>query len=253
MVRIQVCAALLAVFGMAGCGGVDRSARDPVPFAGANISDGIQSAGSGVIPPRTGYVVTDLRISVPADLRISEANSYYPIADIVWRGDPYGDRRAQVTRIFEDAFAQTEPALRDGPQVVAEVDLRRFHALTEKARYTVGGVHSVRFMLTLRDAASGAVLDGPRKIKADMRAAGGARALAEEAAGYTQRIAITRHLAEVLADELALAASPAPDRVVAQTIAAAPDQTATASATATSIKPRHRDRETATLQPARSE
>lgn len=204
MVRLQVFALVMAVAGLAGCGVVDTAARNSAPFAGLDVSDAIESMESALRAPRAGYVVTDVRIDVPRDLRVSEANVYYPFADIVWRGDPYGDRYAQVEQIFRDAFADAVPVLSGGPQVVADVEVYRFHALTEKARYTIGGVHSVRFYLTLRDTVTGEVLDGPRQIKADMRASGGAKTLAEDAIGYTQRVALTRHLADVLSDELAL-------------------------------------------------
>lgn len=248
MGRIGMYAAVLAVLAMAGCGSVVTTARGSAPFSGADTPGMTNPIDSPAIAPRKGYVVADLRVDVPADLRVSEANSYYPFADIVWRGDPYGDRRAQVAEIFQDAFARVGTTLDGGPQVVAEIEVRRFHALTEKARYTVGGVHSVHFMLTLRDAASGAVIDGPHKVKADMRASGGARALAEEAVGYTQRIAITGHLAEVLADELSLAVPSAPDGVATQSLAAAPDG-AVATQAAASAVPKRRDRETAAPRP----
>ena len=84
-----------------------------------------------------------------------------------------------------------------------DVQLIRFHALTPKTRYTVGGVHDTEFLLTVRDAATGEILDGPRKVMADVRAAGGQRALDEEAAGITQRSVIEARIAEVIRQELA--------------------------------------------------
>ena len=66
----------------------------------------------------------------------------------------------------------------------------RFHALTEKARYTVGGIHSFHFDADRARCATGAVLDGPRLVMADVKASGGARAIAEEQMGRTQRVVI---------------------------------------------------------------
>lgn len=204
MIRFPLAAMVLAL-GLAGCGVVEMPSRGAgLPLIGPGHAGAAMPAAPG-----HGYVVTDLHIDVPDDLRVSEANVYYPIADIVWRGDPHGDRREQVAQIFRDGFGQAQAVLKGGPETIAEVEVERFHAVTEKARYTIGGVHSVRFILTLRDPVTGAVLDGPRRIKADMRASGGAKALAEDAAGYTQRVAVTTHLAEVLTRELALA-GPAP-------------------------------------------
>jgi hypothetical protein len=203
MVRFHIAALIFSALGISGCGVVDMPSRGSGSIA-QDISYSEHALETWPGAPRYGYVIEDLRIDVPRDLRVSEANVYYPIADIVWRGDPYGDRHEQVARIFRDGFNQATQVLQGGPAVIAEVEVRRFHALTEKARYTVGGVHSVRFVLTLRDAETGAVLDGPRRIRADMRAAGGAKALAEDAAGYTQRVAVTRHIAGVLARKLAL-------------------------------------------------
>ena len=37
------------------------------------------------------YALHSIRFAVPDDLTVSEANGYYPIADIVWRGDPLGN------------------------------------------------------------------------------------------------------------------------------------------------------------------
>ncbi|MGF6859498.1 hypothetical protein ABIE69_000045 [Rhodobacteraceae bacterium MBR-64] len=195
----------LASLALSACGVVDMPSRS------ANVFDSAASPAAfadTALAPRAGYVIEDVRIAVPQSLRVSEANVYFPLADIVWRGDPYGDRRAQVAQIFRDGFAKAAPALVGGPKVVVDVEVQRFHAVTEKARYAFGGVHSVQFVMTVRDAATGAILSGPRPVKADMRASGGSSAIAEDARGYTQRVAITRHLAEVVARELALPGAP---------------------------------------------
>lgn len=204
MTRLLFVPVLAASLGLSACGIVDMPSRNHTPFDGSLTRTPITSAtpDPGLTPHR-GFVVEEVRVSVPDDLRVSEANVYFPLADIVWRGDPYGDRPAQVQEIFEDAFAKGTASLSGGPKVVVDVAVRRFHAVTEKARYTIGGVHSMRFVMTVRDAATGAVLMGPKLVSADMRASGGVKAIAEDARGYTQRVAVTRHLAEVVARELA--------------------------------------------------
>ncbi len=169
----------------------------------------LASRGTGSIP-ETGavrvmaaqYDVADVEVTVPRALRVSEANTFYPMADIVWRGDALGDRYAQVASIFTDAAQRATGGMNTGRAVAVQIELVRFHGVTEKTRYTVGGTHNMVFDLTVRDAASGAVLDGPRRVVADAKAAGGQAAIAEEQAGRTQRVVVTEKLAEVLRREL---------------------------------------------------
>ncbi|PLL13484.1 hypothetical protein C0V75_08935 [Tabrizicola sp. TH137] len=169
----------------------------------------LASRGTGSIPEGAGprvlaplYTVREVRVNVPRDLQVSEANSYYPMADIVWRGDPVGDRYAQITAIFETA-AQRATASMQGPrEAIVSIRLVRFHGVTERTRYTVGGNHNMVFDLTVLDAGTGAVIDGPRRIEADARAAGGQAAIQEELAGRTQKVVVTEKLVETLRREL---------------------------------------------------
>lgn len=164
--------------------------------------DGLTLATSGArtLPPI--YTVEAVDITVPHSLKVSEANSYLPLADIVWRGEPPGNRYAQVASILSDGLRAGTIDMKQGPRVTVEVILTRFHALTEKARYTVGGNHAIHFEMTVRDAATGAVLDGPRLVVADVKASGGARALAEEQMGRTQRVVIVERLSQIIQREL---------------------------------------------------
>lgn len=148
------------------------------------------------------YRIADLNVSVPRTLRVSEANTYYPSADIVWRGDIAGDRYNQVGAIVETAGKRASSALKAGQGVVVDVQLTRFHSLTEKARYSVGGVHSIHFILTLRDPATGAVIES-RPVDASFAAFGGRRAIDAEIRGDTQKVRIVDHLARTLVRELA--------------------------------------------------
>ena len=176
-------------------------------------------AASAVLPGgevvlHAQYDVQAVNVSVPRSLRASEANSFHPNADIVWRGDAAGDRHAQVAAIFNEAMARGTAVMHSGPKVVVDVEVVRFHCLTEKTRFTVGGVHSLHFMLTVRDAVSGAVLQGPRLVIADVKAAGGARAIAEDRAGLTQRVVVVQRLAEVIRRELSAPMVALPEGVV---------------------------------------
>ncbi len=183
---------------LSGCVAPDGAA----PQASDEVVSFVAQADTQVAAPLEAQVVTGVTLVIPPGLRVSEANSYYPLADIVWRGDPPGDRREQIRSIFADAVAAAALDAGSGRPVRAEITLRRFHSLTEKTRYTVGGVHSIKFDLTVRDAATGAVIDGPRRINADVPASGGGRALAEDRAGRTQRVVIVEGLARVLRREL---------------------------------------------------
>lgn len=126
------------------------------------------------VPAETtaSWRVTDVRVAVPETLVVSEANAFIPKADIVWHGDPEGDRKAQVADIVRQGVLAGARGLSGGQKVTMDVTLERFHALTPRAFYRSpawGGVNSIVFNVTVRDA-SGAVLIGPERIEADMPA-----------------------------------------------------------------------------------
>jgi hypothetical protein len=181
---------------------------EPASRGVSNDALTLASRGTGSIPtegPRVVvplYTISDIRINVPRDLRVSEANVYYPMADIVWRGDPLGDRHGQIKAIFETAAQQATASMKGPRPAVLSVTLKRFHSVTEKTRYTIGGTHDMVFDLTVLDAATGAVIDGPREVRADVRAAGGQAAIAEEQAGRTQKVVVTERLVQAFRTEL---------------------------------------------------
>ena len=196
-------ASLAAALVLSACVATEPASRGVTPDALTLASRGtgsIPDTGVTVLAPL--YTVSDVRVSVPRSLRVSEANVFYPMADIVWRGDPVGDRHQQLATIFNDA-ARKATATMNGPRpAVVQIELVRFHGVTEKTRYTVGGTHDMVFNLTVLDASTGAVLDGPRTVRADVRAAGGQAAIAEEQAGRTQKVVVTEKLVETLRREL---------------------------------------------------
>lgn len=206
MAIIRLVSALALTIGLGACTSPVPDATRNLPVdesTGRAMGLGLQTtAGAGYSLMTPHYDVVSVNIAVPESLRVSEANMYYPIADIVWRGEPRGDRHKQVTAIFQEAFVTGTQTLRSGRRVAVDVIVDRFHCLTEKARFTIGGVHSLKFTLRVRDAATGEVLDGPRKVVADVKASGGAVAVQEEADGITQRLVILQRLSEVALREL---------------------------------------------------
>ncbi len=219
----RIVAVLTAALMLAACGQPESASRSI-----ATQQDGLTLAtqGPGALGARQDvrvplYVVQSVNVIVPSSLRASEANVFYPLADIVWRGEPLGNRHEQVRQIFREALGTATDGVTTGRPAIVEVNVTRFHCLTEKTRYSVGGTHSMHFTLTVRDAVTGEVIDGPRPVVADVKASGGGRALAEEAAGRTQRVVVMERLVQVLRRELS---------VPVQTVAARADVTPAAVA-----------------------
>ncbi len=202
MKQLNMIAALVFGFALSGCATVDFPSRN----AGYDDNtrtfwarDVDQSAAK--IPLSTARIV-DINISVPKTLEVSEENRYYPAGDIVWRGEPAGDRYQQVEAIFKDGLSRGVAGIGGSVPAVLDIKVERFHSVTEKTRYTVGGVHSIRFAMTLRDARTGEVLSGPKDVKANLKAYGGQRALEADRQGQTQRVRIVAHLSDVIQAEL---------------------------------------------------
>jgi len=193
MAYFRTIIALCAGLGLSACASIETATRNAP----------LETAGLQVAATQPAISVASYSIKVSRGLRVSEANSYYPMGDIVWRGDPVGDRHTQVARIFDTAL--TAAAEQGEGTMPAEVGIEvlRFHAMTEKTRYTIGGVHSIKFEMTIRDPETGATLMPPRTITADLKGYGGAKALAAERDGRTQKLRITRHLQNVIQQELA--------------------------------------------------
>lgn len=154
--------------------------------------------------------VVGLVVNVPDSLTVSELNTYKPVADIVWREDPYGDRHAQVKAIFEDGIGRGARSLQGNLPVVVHIDVSQFHALTQRTRYSIGGTHAIDFLLSVVNGRSGEMLIPPYMVSSALKAFGGDEALAAERAGQTQKVRITAHLAALIVQELTgIAAQPA--------------------------------------------
>ena len=203
--------ALLAMgLGLSACAAVDTVTRS-APFEPVQASSlqrvtvpqqpeevGQAPVARSAAPVRVEAVI----VNVPRSLKVSEANRYLPAGDIVWRGDPIGDRHAQVQAIFESAMTQGAQSVDGAVPVDLLITVKRFHALTEKARYTTGGVHNIVFSMALADRATGQLVVPWHEVRADLDAFGGQQAIEAERRGQTQKVRITNHLAEVLRQEL---------------------------------------------------
>ncbi len=203
MQPIKLIAALCLGASVAACGGASDMATRNAPFEVTPPASGVVNAAQIQGQQALPVTVEDIRVSVPKTLKSTESNSYYPRADIVWRGDPVGDRHAQVAAIFKNAFAQGTRDMTGATGVIIDVEVIRFHSLSERARYKTGGVHNMVFNLTVRRASTEAALAPTRLIQSDLPALGGLAAVEADRVGQTQKVRVSDHLAHVIQQELA--------------------------------------------------
>ena len=204
MRAVKLILALALGFVVAGCATTDTASRN-APFeqsSGLDTPEGSAFAQPVFEQAIPAYKVEQVNVIVPQSLLVSEANRYYPSGDIVWREDPPGNRHEQVKTIFEEAMARGTASVQGEVPIIVDVQVMRFHALTEKTRYTIGGIHSIKFGLSIRSAETGLLLEERRVIQADLVGYGGQRAITAERQGQTQRVRITAHLANVIKTEL---------------------------------------------------
>ena len=187
MKKARALAALISIVAASACNTVETTRRNPVETP-QQTSSVIQHEWS----------VTDVRVIVPETLHASEADVFLPAADIVWREDPLGNRHEQVAVILDDAISRGVAHMNGGQKVYVDVQLRVFHALSDKARHTVGGHHDIEFDMIVRDAKSGANLIAPERIKTSLKAFGGFKALKAVRSGQTQKVRISTHIAELI-------------------------------------------------------
>lgn len=148
-----------------------------------------------------------VQVTVPEELTVSEANVYAPNADIVWRGEDFGDRREQVKAILREGLAKGAAGLDGGIPVALSVRLVRFHAVTPAAlRRAPSAVHNIKFDIQVFNQRTGMPLTDTRRISADLEANVGTAAIVAAIAGDTQRVRIVRHLAAVTAGWLGIGA-----------------------------------------------
>lgn len=195
----------LALAGCVGTGTVSRDTAFDLPPAVENI------AGQN-------WRIAAFEVDVPRTLSVSEANTLKPRADIVWRGDPLGDRHTQVDALMTAALEPAFATVAGDRPVFVSILVTRFHAQTERVRYSsVPSEHEIEFVLTISDAETGRILSGPRDVDLTFRAHGGNDAIAAEASGVTQAVHITGQLQAWVAREFSGRApqAPAPDLLAA--------------------------------------
>lgn len=193
----KIFAAILVLLTLAGCQSNPASTARVIPLT---ASDADQAGARE-------WGIARLNVSVPLSLTVSEENTIKPRADIVWREDPCCDRHAQVDNLMTEALASVL-TLRTGPRPVAvTLQVTRFHALTQRTRYSIGGEHEVVFVFDVRDAETGQVLRGPEVVDLTFTAAGGDQAIANEARGFFQRQAIQARLRQWAIAEFGLPAA----------------------------------------------
>jgi hypothetical protein len=186
MKKTRILSALVGVAALvvAGC----------TPTTDVSRNLGLLEIGSVADVPRQNWDFAELVVNVPRTLSVSEAHGIKPRADIVWREDAPGDRYVQVEGIMRNALAPALRSMQGDVPVQVVVELTRFHALSERSRYTIGGQHEIEFVYVVRHAETGALLAGPEAVDLTFRALGGQRAVEAEQQGITQRVRITERL-----------------------------------------------------------
>ncbi len=175
----------LAALAVAGC--------TPTPDVSREFNSMSFSAAADVARQNWGFA--ELVVSVPRTLEVSEAHGIKPRADILWREDPVGDRYVQVEDVMRGGLEPAFASMTGEIPVQIVLEMTRFHALSERARYTTGGQHEIEFVYLVRHAETGALLWGPEAVDLTFHAYGGRRAVEAEQLGITQRVRIHQRLA----------------------------------------------------------
>lgn len=144
--------------------------------------------------------VAAVNVTAPQTLTTSEVNSYTPNFDVVWHGEPYGDRRAQAAAIVREGIQRGATVARGKTPVRVEAVIQQFHAVTPVTRqreWMNAGVHDIRYTVQVFNAKTGAALTEPQLIRADFPALTGKAGDQADARGFTQRAQIVNHIAAV--------------------------------------------------------
>lgn len=186
--------------GVAGCASISAIGNVDTVSRNAPLETG--QFTTEALPISRSYVIEGMYFSAPEDISVSEANSYYPQADVVWRGDPVGDRVEQIGAIFNTAADRNKERMIGDVPIVVDVQLVRFHGVTERTRFSVGGVYNIVFDMQVRHAETGEVIEQSRRVLADLSAPGGVAVLLQEQRGQTEKVRVTDFLTQVFKDEL---------------------------------------------------
>ena len=207
MQTLRIMMMTLATVTVSACAGPQMASRNATvtPVNSNSALTQPATAASQVDGPQVfvpDVAIAKLTIDVPRTLTVSEKNSYYPKGDIVWRGDLFGDRYEQVKAILTESGQRTAAKLQGSRPVHMHIQVTRFHGLSEKARYSTGGVHNINFLVTLLDPVTGATLRPARQVTSNLDALKGTEAIQGERRGETQKSRVTAFLAQVLHAEL---------------------------------------------------
>ncbi|MCU9848920.1 hypothetical protein OEZ60_12985 [Defluviimonas sp. WL0024] len=153
--------------------------------------------------------VHEVDVLIPEKLTVSDENLLMPPADIVWHGDPDGDRRAQVSAILNDGIAAGTTGLVGDRPVKLEVVLREFHGVTPIAMVNApSAVYNIHYSIRAVDADTGAALTEPAEVDADLAAHVGADLITASLEGSDEKSRLREHLAEVTAGWLGIGPDP---------------------------------------------
>lgn len=142
--------------------------------------------------------VTDVQVQVPDSLTVSNANSFAPSADIVWHGDPPGDRRAQVAEILKAGIEGGSANLNGSRPVTIVAALQNFHGVTPiSVSQAPAAVHNIAYQVQVFDSTTGNAITESTYIQADLEAFTGAAAVVATQQGQTQKVRVTNHLSDV--------------------------------------------------------
>ncbi|GGD33898.1 DUF6778 family protein [Sinisalibacter lacisalsi] len=184
---------------LSACAGGDIVSRNAL--ANSELLSSKDGEFQPSVPLNRSYRVVDVRVEVPETLTSSEDNGIKPRVDILWQEDPAGDRHAQVRELMTAALEEGVAATEGSRDVVLDVVMTRFHALTKRTRYSIGGEHEVWMYVAVRDAETGELLEPARRIGFDHRISA-AQALENEAQGLNQRLEITALVKDLIRQEL---------------------------------------------------
>lgn len=219
MKRVRMVAMIIAGLALSACSSLDMATRN-APF---------DAPDAAAVAPAMNVV--SYQVHVPKTLKVSEANSYFPSADIVWHGDPIGDRYEQIGNIFKASLERGVFPVQNGVPVALDIEVSRFHALSEKTRYSsLPGDHSIRFTMRILDPKTGKEIAPARELDASFRAYTGGEAIVAESKGITQKVRVTNHLAGFLQHELGLT------KEVARAANSTTDASVTRNATSAPLK-----------------
>jgi hypothetical protein len=155
-----------------------------------------------------GWTVRAVDTVVPDSLRLNESNTLAPEADIVWHGEPAGDRRAQVAAIVTEGVTRGAAPLNGSRPVGIRIELQRFHGVTPVAvERSPSAVHSIAYRVWVFDTRDGTTILGPMPIRADLLANTRANAITATT-GRSERARIVDHIAAVTAGWLGIAPDP---------------------------------------------